>query len=81
MASGGLYPGAVRQRRWPSETPSTNAFWRSEASVLFIALAIFATGVFALEWARNVFTSAAVYSRRVIRFDFLAINKISNSLL
>jgi hypothetical protein len=65
-SAGCFHERALRPyRRWPMPIPSVRAFCLIEPSVRFIALAIFFTGVLALECARNSFTCSLVYGTRV----------------
>src|SRR6266436_6301554 len=52
--------------------PKVLAFARRAASVRLVSLAIFFTGVRALECARNSFSSVLVYSRRTRVLTFFA---------
>jgi hypothetical protein len=58
------------QRRCPSGTPKLDAFWRRDPGVLFMALAIFITGVLLREWVLNFFRSDLVHATS-LRFAFL----------
>jgi hypothetical protein len=55
------------------------AFWRTAPSVLFIAFAIFATGVLAFEWALRSRTSSLVHGFLTGRVTFFAMTWFSNN--
>ena len=63
-------------RKWPKPIPSFSAFCLSDPFDLFISLAIFDTGVLALECCLSNFTSDAVYGLRA-GFFALALAKFN----